>query len=133
MTIENVINNNRQQRTASFKMVNMIKMVQKIKDHKQTNLQLLIFWENNKAPTKVCVSLSLSQWIVLCSATQVVDDLISRAKDRESWTGDISWEKTSTLLSKPPQLTIHIRKHFVPHGEWTLHPTKIGVTLSLYE
>jgi hypothetical protein len=30
-------------------------------------------------------------------------------------------------------LTIYIRKHFVPHGEWTLHPTKIGVTLSLYE
>jgi hypothetical protein len=25
-----------------------------------------------------------SQWKVLCSATQVVDDLISRAKDRES-------------------------------------------------
>ena len=61
MTIENVINNNRQQRTASFKMLNMIKMVQKIKDHKQTNLQLLIFWENDKVPTKVGVSLSLSQ------------------------------------------------------------------------
>jgi hypothetical protein len=37
------------------------------------------------------------------------------------------------VLIKAPQLTIHIRKHFVPHGEWTLHPTKIGVTLSLYE
>ena len=34
---------------------------------------------------------------------------------------------------KAPQLTIHIRKHFVPNGEWTLHPTKIGVTPSLYE
>jgi hypothetical protein len=59
-------------------------MVQKIKNHKQTNLQLLIFWENDKVPTKVGVSLSLSQWKVLCSATQVVNDLISRAKDRES-------------------------------------------------
>ena len=83
MTIENVINNNRQQRTASFKMVNMNKMVQKIKDHKQKNLQLLIFWENDKVPTKVGVNLSLSQWKVLCSATQVVDDLMSRTKDGE--------------------------------------------------
>jgi hypothetical protein len=60
-----------------------MKMVQNIKEHKQTNLQLLIFWENDKVPTKVGVSLSLSQWKVLCSATQVVDDLISRAKDGE--------------------------------------------------
>ena len=36
-------------------------------------------------------------------------------------------------VSRRHQLTIHIRKHFVPNGEWTLHPTKIGVTLSLYE
>jgi hypothetical protein len=37
------------------------------------------------------------------------------------------------VIIKAPQLTIHIRKHFVPNGEWTLHPTKRGVTLSLYE
>jgi hypothetical protein len=37
------------------------------------------------------------------------------------------------VIIKAPQLTIHIRKHFVPNGEWTLYPTKIGVTLSLYE
>ena len=36
-------------------------------------------------------------------------------------------------IIKAPQLTIHIRKYFVPNGEWTLHLTKIGVTLSLYE
>ena len=30
-------------------------------------------------------------------------------------------------------LCVIIRKHFVPNGEWILHPTKIGVTLSLYE
>ena len=30
-------------------------------EHKQTNLQLLIIWENDKVPTKVGVSLSLSQ------------------------------------------------------------------------
>jgi hypothetical protein len=32
------------------------------------------------------------------------------------------------VIIKAPQLTIHIRKHFVPNGEWTLHPTKIGGT-----
>ena len=37
-----------------------MKMVHNIKEHKQTNLQLLIFWENDKVPTKVGVSLSLS-------------------------------------------------------------------------
>jgi hypothetical protein len=37
-------------------------------------------------PTKYVVSLSLSQWKVLCSATQVVDDLISRAKEGEPLT-----------------------------------------------
>jgi hypothetical protein len=28
---------------------------------------------------------------------------------------------------------VYIRKYFVYNGEWTLHPTKRGVTLSLYE
>ena len=37
------------------------------------------------------------------------------------------------VIIKAPQLRIHIRKYFVPNGEWTLHPTKRGVTMSLYE
>jgi hypothetical protein len=37
------------------------------------------------------------------------------------------------VIIKAPQLRIHIRKYFVPNGEWTLHLTKRGVTLSLYE
>jgi hypothetical protein len=37
------------------------------------------------------------------------------------------------LIIKAPQLTIHNRYYFVSHGEWRLHPTKIGVTLSLYK
>ena len=41
----------------------------------------LRFWETDTITTKYGVSLSLSQWKVLCSAMQVVDDLISRAKD----------------------------------------------------
>jgi hypothetical protein len=39
----------------------------------------------------------------------------------------MTWEKTSTSSPKPLNL------EFVPNGEWTLHPTKRGVTLSLYE
>jgi hypothetical protein len=35
------------------------------------------------------------------------------------------------VIIKAPQLRIHIRKYFVHNGEWTLHPTKRGVTLSL--
>ena len=63
----------------------------------------------------------------------MVADLISRVKDGEpmDWRYDLG--EDVYVLIKAPQLTIHIRKHFVPHGEWTLHPTKIGVTLSLYE
>ena len=37
------------------------------------------------------------------------------------------------VILKAPQLTIHTRKYVVPNGEWTLHPMKRGVTLSLYE
>jgi hypothetical protein len=43
----------------------------------------LRFWETDTIPTKYGVILSLSQWKVLCRATQVVDDLISRVKDGE--------------------------------------------------
>ena len=41
----------------------------------------LRFWETDTIPTKHGVSLSLSRWKVLCWATEVVDDLIDRAKD----------------------------------------------------
>ena len=82
---------------------------------------------------EVLVSLSLSQWKVLCGATQVVDDLIGRMKDGEPVDWRYHLGEDVYFIIKAPQLTIHIRKHFVPNGEWTLHPTKIGVTLSLYE
>jgi hypothetical protein len=39
--------------------------------------------EKNTIPTKVGVSLSLPQWNILCSVTEVVDELISRVKDGE--------------------------------------------------
>ena len=51
----------------------------------------LRFWETDTIPTKYGVILSLSQWKVLCRATQVVDDLISRVKDGEpvDWKYDL--------------------------------------------
>jgi hypothetical protein len=93
----------------------------------------LRFWETDTIPTKYGVSLSLSQWKVLCGATQVVDYLIGRMKDGEPVDWRYHLGEDVYFIIKAPQLTIHIRKHFVPNGEWTLHPTKIGVTLSLYE
>jgi hypothetical protein len=63
----------------------------------------------------------------------VVDDLIGRVKDGEpvEWRYDLG--EDVYVIIKAPQLTIHIRKYFVSNGEWTLHPTKRGVTLILYE
>ena len=40
-------------------------MIQNMKEDKNINLQLLRFWENDKVPTKVGVSLSLSQCKVM--------------------------------------------------------------------
>ena len=93
----------------------------------------LRFWKTETIPTNVGVSLSLPQWKVLCSATQVVDNLISRVKDGEpvDWRYDLG--EDVYIIIKALQLTIHIRKYFTPNGEWILHPTKRGVTLSLYE
>jgi hypothetical protein len=64
---------------------------------------------------------------------QVVDDLNSWLKDRKpvDWRYDLG--EDVYVIIKAPQARIHIRKYFVPNGEWTLHPTKRGVTLSLYE
>ena len=53
------------------------------------------------------------------------------------WQEHVDWRyhlgEDVYVIIKAPQLTIHIRKHFVPNGEWTVHPTKRGETLSLYE
>jgi hypothetical protein len=76
----------------------------------------LRFWKTEKIPTKVGVSLSLQQWKVLCSTIQVVDDLISRVKDGEpvDWRYDLG--EDVYVIIKAPQLTIHIRKYFVPNA-----------------
>ena len=43
------------------------------------------------------------------------------------------WWRRREEEEEEVSLFVIIRKHFVPNGEWILHPTKIGVTLSLYE
>ena len=59
------------------------------------------------------------------------DELSERRRTRVDWRYDLG--EDVYVIIKAPQLRIHIRKYFVPNGEWTLHPTKRGVTLSLYE
>ena len=34
---------------------------------------------------------------------------------------------------KAPYFCVHIRKHFIPAGEWTYHPSKRGVALDFGE
>ena len=63
----------------------------------------------------------------------MVDDLISRVKDGEPVDWRYALGEDVYVIIKAPQLIILIRKYFVPNGECTLYPTKIGVTLSLYE
>jgi hypothetical protein len=70
----------------------------------------LRFWETDTIPTKYGVSLSMSQWKVVCSATQVVDDLTSRAKDGEPVDWKYHLGKDVYVIIKAPQLTIHIRR-----------------------
>ena len=84
----------------------------------------LRFWETDTFPTKYGVILSLSQWKVLCSATQVVDDLISREKDGEPVNWRYHLGEDVYVIIKAPQLTNHIRKLFEHNGEWTLHPNE---------
>jgi hypothetical protein len=60
---------------------------------------------------------------------QVLDDLISGAKDEEHVDWRYHLGEDVYVIIKAPQLTIHIRKHFVPNGEWTLYPTPPRGTL----
>jgi hypothetical protein len=67
----------------------------------------LRFWETDTFPTKYGVILSLSQWKILCSATQVVDDLISREKDGEPVNWRYHLGEDVYVIIKAPQLTNH--------------------------
>ena len=70
---------------------------------------------------------------MICDATDMVDDLISRVKDGELVDWKYHLGEDVYVIIKAPHLTIHVRKYFVANEEWTLHPTKIGVTLTPYE
>ena len=51
----------------------------------------------------------------------MVDDLISRVKDREPVDWKYHFGENVYVIIKARHLTIHVRKYFVPNGEWTLH------------
>ena len=93
----------------------------------------LRFWESETVPTKNGVSLNFCQWKILCNATEVVDDLFRRIRDGEPVDYRYHLGDDVYVILKAPYPTIHVRKHFVPEGEWTLQPTKRGVTLSWFE
>ena len=93
----------------------------------------LRFWETDKVPTKAGVSLTLPQWKILCDAADLVDDLIQRVKDREPVDWRYHLGEDIYVIIKAPASTIHVRKYYVPNGEWTLFPTRSGVTFTPYE
>ena len=93
----------------------------------------LRFWETETIPSKTGVSLSLIQWKTLCNMVDTIDDLVARLKDREPVDWRCHLGDDVYVVIQAPNRCIHVRKHFVPEGEWTMVPTKKGVTLSMYQ
>ena len=75
----------------------------------------------------------MDQWKVLCNISDVIDDLRTRVIEKEpvDWRCQIGDEFYVTI--KAPYVCVHIRKHFIPTGEWTYRPTKRGVALHFGE
>jgi hypothetical protein len=65
--------------------------------------------------------------------SDIIDDLLTRVIEKEpvDWRYHIGDEVYVT--NKAPYVCVHIRKHFVPAGEWTYRPTKRGVALRFGE
>jgi hypothetical protein len=61
--------------------------------------------------------------------SDVIDDLHTRVIEKESvdWRYHIGDDVFVTM--KAPFPFVHIRKHFIPAGEYTYHPTKRCVAL----
>jgi hypothetical protein len=60
-------------------------------------------------------------------------DLLTRVTEKEpvEWRYHIGDDVFVTI--KAPFPFVHIRKHFIPAGEWTYHPAKRGVALHFGE
>jgi hypothetical protein len=93
----------------------------------------LRFWKDGTIPTKEGVSSHLDQWKALCNMSDAIDDLLTRVIEKEpvDWQYYIGDDVFVTI--KAPFPFVHIRKHFIPAGEWTYHPTKRGVALHFGE
>jgi hypothetical protein len=93
----------------------------------------LRFWKDGTVPTKEGVSLHLDQWKALCNMSDVIDDLLIRVIEKEpvDWRCHIGDKVYVTI--KAPYVSVHIRKHIIPAGEWTYRPTKRGVALHFGE
>jgi hypothetical protein len=63
----------------------------------------------------------------------VINDLLTRVIEEEpvDWRYHIGDDVFVTI--KAPYVCIHIRKHFIPAGEWTYRPTNRGVALHFGE
>ena len=91
------------------------------------------FWRDDTIPTKEGVSLQLTQWKDLCDMTGVIDDLMTRVIDQEpvDWRYHLGEDTYVTI--KAPYTCVNIRRFWIPNGEWTLKPTKKGVSLNWKE
>jgi hypothetical protein len=65
--------------------------------------------------------------------SDVIDELLTRVIEKEpvDWRYHIGDDVFVTI--KAPYVCVHIRKHFIPTGEWTYRPTKRGVALHFAE
>ena len=93
----------------------------------------LRFWKDGTVPTKEGVNLHLDQWKALCNMSDVIDDLHTRVIEKEpvDWRYHIGDDVFVTI--KAPFPFVHIRKHFIPTGEYIYHPTKRCVALHFGE
>jgi hypothetical protein len=93
----------------------------------------LRFCKDGTVPTKEGVSLHLDQWKALCNMSDVIDNLLTRVIEKEpvEWRYHIGDDVFVTI--KAPFPFVHIRKQFIPTGEWTYRTTKRGVALHFGE
>jgi hypothetical protein len=90
----------------------------------------LRFWKDGTVPTKAYI------WIngKPCeNMSDVINDLPTRVIEKEpvDWRYHIGDDVFVTI--KAPFPFVHIRKRFIPAGEWTYRPTKRGVALHFGE
>jgi hypothetical protein len=61
--------------------------------------------------------------------SDVIDDLLTRVIEKEPVDLRYHIGDEVYVTIKAPYVCVHIRKHFIPAGEWTCRPTKRGLAL----